>query len=218
MNDSQTRATSDRRCENAYVRPGDDFSDAIDLDGWDEYSHWGWDPQAQTFYAQLWRNTSDPDDPPDVWLSGANPGFPTAASLAWGLVAIGVASPLVAVEALCLRDPFAKFAPADVLAMELDARLTEVRVTAPVDSPRESYFDVLADRGLLAGDVGALCGLLWLTGRQLLAPVFGDQSPASPERIEAERVIAEGRRSIGGPGSDYFVGVERALLPGRGRA
>jgi hypothetical protein len=46
---------------------------ALPLTGYESASVWGFDTQASTYYAQLWRNTSDSWDDPDIWLSGLNP-------------------------------------------------------------------------------------------------------------------------------------------------
>jgi hypothetical protein len=47
----------------------------LDLDGWGELSVWGWDSQAGTLFAQLWRDRDDEDEvdeddeDPDIWIS-----------------------------------------------------------------------------------------------------------------------------------------------------
>jgi hypothetical protein len=44
---------------------------ALWLDGWDDRSIWGYDPQADGFFAQLWRNDEPDtlDDAPHIWIS-----------------------------------------------------------------------------------------------------------------------------------------------------
>ncbi len=44
---------------------------ALWLAGWDDRSIWGYDPQAEGFFAQLWRNDEpdNPDDSPHVWIT-----------------------------------------------------------------------------------------------------------------------------------------------------
>jgi len=39
------------------------------LTGWEERSVWGFDPQDDAYFAQLWRNGS-PSERPDVWICG----------------------------------------------------------------------------------------------------------------------------------------------------
>ena len=46
----------------------------LDLDGWGDLSVWGWDSQAGTLFAQLWRDRADEDDEdgdegPDIWIT-----------------------------------------------------------------------------------------------------------------------------------------------------
>src|SRR6185437_11383639 len=46
----------------------------LDLDGWGELSVWGWDHQAQSLFAQLWRDRPDDDDSdaadaPEIWIT-----------------------------------------------------------------------------------------------------------------------------------------------------
>jgi hypothetical protein len=47
----------------------------LDLDGWGVLSVWGWDSQAGTLFAQLWRDRGDEDEvdeddeDPDIWIS-----------------------------------------------------------------------------------------------------------------------------------------------------
>ena len=43
--------------------------DTLDLDGWSRRSVWGWDGQAQSFCAQLWRD-EDRGDRPAIWIDG----------------------------------------------------------------------------------------------------------------------------------------------------
>ncbi len=43
---------------------------ALPLSGYDNASVWGYDNQAATYFAQLWRNESDSRNDPDIWLSG----------------------------------------------------------------------------------------------------------------------------------------------------
>jgi hypothetical protein len=46
----------------------------LDLDGWGDLSVWGWDSQAGTLFAQLWRDRADEDDEdgdegPAIWIT-----------------------------------------------------------------------------------------------------------------------------------------------------
>lgn len=50
----------------------------LTLPGWDYQSVWGWDPGAETFYAQLVREGFDPvDDGLDHWITP--PAYPRIA-------------------------------------------------------------------------------------------------------------------------------------------
>lgn len=48
---------------------------SLDLDGWGELSVWGWDDQAGSLFAQLWRDRPDDEENdldgerPDVWIT-----------------------------------------------------------------------------------------------------------------------------------------------------
>lgn len=46
---------------------------ALWLDDWDDRSIWGYDPQADGFFAQLWRNDEPDtdDDTPHIWITPA---------------------------------------------------------------------------------------------------------------------------------------------------
>lgn len=46
---------------------------ALALSGYEDASVWGYDSHGQTYFAQLWRNTSDSWNDPDIWLSGMRP-------------------------------------------------------------------------------------------------------------------------------------------------
>jgi hypothetical protein len=74
----------------------------LDLDGWGDLSVWGWDSQAGTLFAQLWRDRSDDDEDedderPDIWIAPPAweaTGQPTVLA-EW--IAEATGSPLVAV-------------------------------------------------------------------------------------------------------------------------
>lgn len=68
---------------------------ALPLDGYEDASTWGYDDQQGTYFAHLWRNTSDGFDDPDIWLSGY-PAISTPVRLA-GLISArtGVSTALV---------------------------------------------------------------------------------------------------------------------------
>jgi hypothetical protein len=42
---------------------------ALPLSGYDNASIWGYDEQDATYFAMLWRNTSESRDDPDFWLN-----------------------------------------------------------------------------------------------------------------------------------------------------
>ena len=42
---------------------------ALWLTGWNDRSVWGFDPQDDAYFAQLWRNGS-PNEHPDIWICG----------------------------------------------------------------------------------------------------------------------------------------------------
>ena len=48
------------------------FREALCLPGWSDQSIWGYDEQMDTYFAQLWRD-GDNNDEPTVWISGCDP-------------------------------------------------------------------------------------------------------------------------------------------------
>jgi hypothetical protein len=76
----------------------------LDLDGWGDLSVWGWDSQAGTLFAQLWRDRPDDDEDededderPDVWITPPAweaTGQPTVLA---GWIAEATGRPMVAV-------------------------------------------------------------------------------------------------------------------------
>lgn len=50
--------------------------------GWEELSIFGWDPPLTTWFAQLWRNGTEHEDEPQIWIAGINPIVPTIEDLA----------------------------------------------------------------------------------------------------------------------------------------
>lgn len=50
------------------TRAGYDFRDAKGLDGHDDQSIWGYDTGVDSFFAQLWKNGSESEDP-ELWLT-----------------------------------------------------------------------------------------------------------------------------------------------------
>jgi hypothetical protein len=72
----------------------------LDLDGWGDLSVWGWDSQAGTLFAQLWRDRPDDDqddERPDIWITPPAweaTGHPAVLARR---IADATASPLIAV-------------------------------------------------------------------------------------------------------------------------
>ena len=46
---------------------------ALPLEGYDDTGVWGFDELAGTYFAQIWRNSSDSRNDPDIWLAGLEP-------------------------------------------------------------------------------------------------------------------------------------------------
>lgn len=47
---------------------------ALPLDGYDHASVWGYDAQSASYFALLWRNSSDSDEEPDASLNWSTGG------------------------------------------------------------------------------------------------------------------------------------------------
>lgn len=83
---------------------GEEFCDALWLDGFDHQSIWGYDTGVNSFFAQVWRNGSASDEP-DLWLTP--PAFRTSwpHSLIPLIVDFTEVTPLDVVRAMGLARP-----------------------------------------------------------------------------------------------------------------
>lgn len=86
------------------VVPGTDFRDAIWLDGFDEQSVWGYDTGVESFFAQLWDNDSDSDEP-DLWLTPPTFQATSPEALVPTIVAFTEAKRIDVLRALGIADP-----------------------------------------------------------------------------------------------------------------
>lgn len=157
------------------TRPGRDLRDDVDLADWDERSVWGYDEGVGSFYAQLWRNPGDSDEP-DVWLSGVDPHYPWPGCIALAIVETTGCDPVSVVRALGLANPHPALRPLADIA----------RQATPLTSP--------AGDGYTTGRVAVLN---WILGAAREAPGSrlpwrADQRP-TPEEVTAEQHMVTGR-------------------------
>ncbi|MEW1648628.1 hypothetical protein [Streptomyces sp. NPDC091219] len=68
-----------------YLPPGtricEDFTLPLALPRWAEASDWGFDTGTMSFFARLYRNSTDTWGDPTVWLSGMSPDLASSADL-----------------------------------------------------------------------------------------------------------------------------------------
>jgi hypothetical protein len=72
---------------------------ALELDGWDELSTWGYDEGLGCLYAQLTRNGGSDDNGPEIWITP--PQFPviTSPAVLAKTIAEATKTPLAKVQA-----------------------------------------------------------------------------------------------------------------------
>ena len=174
------------------TRAGYDFRDAIWLDGHDDQSIWGYDTGVRSFFAQLWKNGSESEDP-ELWLT------PPVLSATWPyvlvppIVAYADAEPLAVVRALGVAHPASELRDPDELVERRE------RLLAADDHP---YF------------AGQLRALDWILGHNTTSPstmtlVRCGERPTAVE-IDAEATLAAGMLTI--TGRVEWSGVEAGLF------
>ncbi|MDJ0771606.1 MAG: hypothetical protein QNJ12_22665 [Ilumatobacter sp.] len=175
------------------TRAGEDFRDALWLRGFDHQSVWGYDTGVNSFFAQVWRNGSTPDQP-DLWLT------PPAFWTSWPRALV----PLVV--------DFTEFPALDVV------RAMGLARPHPLLDEEEDLFERRAGLARDAGHPyvdGQLSALDWVLGRAAHAPSsrtgVSRSSRPSAQEVDAEAAHATGSALLAG-GASRAVGVEEALL------
>lgn len=174
------------------TRAGDDFRDAIWLDGHDDQSTWGYDTGVDSFFAQLWKNGSESEDP-ELWLT------PPLLSATWPyvlvppIVAYANEEPLAVVRALGIARPAPELRDRDELA-----------------GLRERLFAENLD----PYGVGQLRALDWILGHNTtspstMTPARCGECPTAAE-VDAEATMAAGILTV--TGRTERAGVEAGLL------
>lgn len=176
---------------NVKLQVSDGFADDVFIEGWQERSVWGWDGATRSFYAQLWRNGSPKDAPPEIWLDGVTDPYPRPECLALRLVEVMRADPLAAVNGLGIGAGDEPPAPLAVVQGEL--RTWE---------PEHEGFGL-----------GRRIGLEWLSGQRRECPGSGwtwnGDVPTRPF-INAEARLVTGRIHSG-ESDGVLSGVDDAL-------
>ncbi|WP_020663620.1 hypothetical protein [Amycolatopsis benzoatilytica] len=148
-------------------KPGYEFTDMLDLPGWDEQSIWGYDEGIGSFFAQLWRNGSRSDEP-EVWLSGMRRPYPWPGCVALDILEATRQDPATVTRALGIADPAVRLRPAHEIAAEVD------QLASHAGDP---YID------------GKRHALLWVRGQADVCP--GSRWQWSHGAPTAEQVVAE---------------------------
>lgn len=174
------------------TRAGEDFRDAIWLDGYDGQSVWGYDTGVSSFFAQVWSNDSASYEP-DLWLT------PPDLCAAWPYVLVPLivtftgSTPLSVVRALGVARPAPELISDDALCSR------RARCSADTGNPHA------------AGQARALDWVLGDSHRSPFdaTPVNEAQRPTAAE-VDAEAHHAAGMLTL--LGGAELAGVEEALL------
>lgn len=174
------------------TRAGHDFRDAIWLDGHDDQSVWGYDTGVDSFFAQLWTNGSESEDP-ELWLT------PPLLSATWPyvlvppIVAYADEEPLAVVRALGIARPAPELHGVDELAERRESLLA---------AEEHPYL------------VGELRALDWMLGHNSTSPSTMTLVPCgecpTAAQIDAEATLAAGMLTI--TGRTEWAGVEAGLF------
>lgn len=194
---STTAATASRHYG---ALPGHDLDTSVELPGWEQESRWGWDPENSSFYAQLWRNTSD-DALPNIWLSAAwGKHYPMPGCIVLSIVERTTIDPVDVVAALGLAHPNPTCRPQE----ELSARL---RVLATQE--RDLYV-----HGQIAA-VGWLAGVLDRTAAG--GQPWPENTRPTAIQVDAEQHITTGLLHRELDRKRYFTGIDEILWWALGR-
>jgi hypothetical protein len=119
--------------------------------------------------------------------------------------------PCVIANALGLEDPDPVVPSREAATKRLRDELDRAEVALADDDKRSDFVADLRARGLDDRTVGTLSGVLWLAGRQLLAPASFVPCPPFAQAVTAERLVVAGRVVDDRSDPEYFIGVYRAL-------
>ena len=175
------------------ARAGTDFIDAIWLDGYQHQSIWGYDTGVVSFFAQVWANGSDSEQP-ELWLTPPDYQMSWPQIIVPPLVDFTGADPLAIVRAMGIAAP----SPELVDIAELTTRLERCR-----DRSASQYTD------------GETAALEWLLGDAARSPASGSVDTVEDDRPPADVVDAEAAYATGMvylTQGAYVSGVEGALV------
>jgi hypothetical protein len=194
---STTAATASRHYG---VLPGHDLDTSVELPGWENESRWGWDPENSSFYAQLWRNTSD-DALPNIWLSAAwGKHYPMPGCIVLSIAERTSIDPAEIVAALGLAHPNPTCRPHE----EVLARCREV-----VNLEQDQYV------------TGQMSALGWVAGFMNSTAAgnlpWPENTLPTPVQVDAEQHITTGLLHRELDRKDFFSGVDEALWWALGR-
>lgn len=175
------------------VRPGEDFYDAIWLDGFEEQSIWGYDTGTGGFFAQVWQNGSA-NEQPDLWLT-APMTLPCAQALLPAIVEFTGHDPLAVVRAMGIARP---------------------NPTCVPDTELKAYLEELCQRPDNDVTAGETAACRWMLGLSDIAPSSESRTPSGDGlRPLAVEVDAEAAHATGNSylrRRDYDIGVETGLI------
>lgn len=69
----------------------------LNLEGWEDLSVWGWDDEIGSYYAQLYTNDADDEEPPKIWLTPPPTHYRTKEELA-SAIAAATNKPIATIE------------------------------------------------------------------------------------------------------------------------
>ena len=173
------------------AQAGTDFIDAIWLDGYEHQSIWGYDTGVASFFAQVWANGSDSEQP-ELWLT------PPDHQMSWPQIIV---------------PPLVDFTGADPLAI---VRAMGIAAPAPVLVDTATLRTRLADceaRTASQYTSGEIAALKWILDGGSRTPASG--SVGVDDRPDAALVDAEASHATGMvylTHGEYMSGLEGALV------
>lgn len=175
------------------ARAGVDFVEAVWLDGYEDHSIWGYDSGTASFFAQIWRNGSDADEPPELWLS------PPDYQMSWAEMVVPLLVDFTGTDPLPVVRGMGLTAPAPCVA---DLGTVESRLQKWTQLPDSEHAR------------GQIAALEWILGRSSASPssaaIATQDGPPAPALVSAEVAHATGMVYL--TRRDFVGGVEDALV------
>jgi hypothetical protein len=175
-------------------RPRTEFRTTLELPGWQHQSAWGYDVPIGSYFAQLWRNTTEDEAQPDIWLSGIRSEYARPGSIALEIMKYTGHDPLTIVSAMGILDPASRLRGIVEITGQITA-LTPDRKDPYTAAQIEALLWVLTGAGPGPG-----------SEREWLADA------PSAQQVAAEHHLVIGRLYEPGGDQDGYSGADEALM------